>query len=108
MRPRIDETLLENKTFVAYFSNGCLHFVFVSGVHLRQKVGINMHYDNGMSFCKRRAYVLKIVKLSRIVVLKINAVVDMSELIAVDKTKLHGHGMMVFYVFKWYVHDLIS
>ena len=54
------------------------------------------------------AYVLKIVELSRIVVLKINAVVDMSELIAVDKTKLHGHGMVVFYVFKWYVHDLIS
>ena len=108
MRPRIDETLLENKAFVAYFSNGCLHLVFVGGVYLRQKVGINMHYDNGVSFCKRRAYVLKIVELSRIIVLKINAVVDMSELIAVDKTKLHGHGMMVFYVFKWYVHNLIS
>ena len=90
MRLRIDEALLENKAFGTYFSNGCLHFVFVSGVYLRQKVGINMYYYNGMGFCKSRAYFLKVSEFSRIVILEINTVVDMPKLIAVNNRSCMG------------------
>lgn len=76
-------------------SDSRLHlYIIVGGVHLSQEIGINMRRYRHVALVARNAKASEIVHLGCIIILEINRIVDMSELVSIEKPQLKWKLMM--------------
>ena len=70
----------------------------ITGIHLRQEVGINMSSHRYMPLVVGHAQSLEVIHLCRIIILEVYRVIDMPELVGIEESKLQWKFMMEHYI----------